>query len=71
MIGAALSASTRPHRKGNLLQGSVQMTITWTILFTILLLITLAVLGHTVWHHEMVSIMNLLVEAFTGGHAVG
>lgn len=47
------------------------MTISWAVFFTILLLITLAVLGHTVWHSEMLSIMNLLVNAFTGGHAVG
>lgn len=47
------------------------MTITWGVLFTVLLLITLAVLGHTVWHPEMVTIMNFLTNAFTGGHAVG
>ena len=47
------------------------MTITWTVFFTILLLITLGVLGHSVWHSEMLSIMNFLTNAFTGGHAVG
>jgi len=47
------------------------MSITWTVVFTILLLVTLAVLGHTIWHSEMVSIMNFIVNAFTGGHAVG
>jgi hypothetical protein len=47
------------------------MTITWTVFFTILLLITLAVLGHTIWHSELLSIMNFLTNAFTGGHAVG
>jgi hypothetical protein len=46
------------------------MTVTWTVLFTVLLLITLAVLGHTVWHSEMISVMNFLTRAFTGGHAV-
>ena len=47
------------------------MTITWTVLFTILLLITIAVLGHTVWHTEMVAVMNFLTGIFSGGHVVG
>jgi hypothetical protein len=47
------------------------MAITWTVLFTILLVITLAVLGHTVWHSELVSVMNVLTDFFTGGHVVG
>lgn len=46
------------------------MTITWTVFFTILLLITLAVLGHTVWHSEIISVLNVIVDFFTGGHAV-
>lgn len=47
------------------------MTITWTVLFTIFLLITLAVLGHTVWHSEITAVMNVVTNFFTGGHAVG
>lgn len=47
------------------------MTISWVVFFTILLLITLAVLGHTVWHSELLSVMNFLTNTFTGGHAVG
>ena len=34
-------------------------------------IICLAVLGHTVWHHEMVAFMNIIVGFFTGGHATG
>jgi hypothetical protein len=47
------------------------MTITWAVFFTILLVITIAVLGHTVWHTEVVAVMNVLTDFFTGGHAVG
>jgi hypothetical protein len=47
------------------------VSITWTILFTILLLIAIAVLGHTVWHTEVLAVMSVLTEFFTGGHAVG
>jgi hypothetical protein len=47
------------------------MTITWAVFFTILLVITLAVLGHSVWHAPMVGVLNFLTEFFTGGHAVG
>ena len=47
------------------------MSITWTVLFTILLIITLAVLGHSVWHTEIVAVLNVIVEFFTGGHVVG
>jgi hypothetical protein len=47
------------------------MTITWTVFFTILLVITLAALGHSVWHAEILSVMNFLTRFFTGGHAVG
>ena len=47
------------------------VSITWTLLFTVLLLITIAVLGHTVWHAPVVAVMNVLTQFFTGGHAVG
>jgi hypothetical protein len=47
------------------------MTITWTVFFTILLVVTLTVLGHTVWHAEIVAVLNFLTHFFTGGHAVG
>lgn len=47
------------------------MTITWTLFFTILLVVTVAVLGHSVWHPEMLAVMNFLTQVFTGGHAVG
>ena len=46
------------------------MSITWTVFFTILLLITIAVLGHTVWHTPVLAVLNVIVEFFTGGHAV-
>lgn len=46
------------------------MTITWTLLFTIFLLITIAVLGHTVWHTQVLAVLNVIVGFFTGGHAV-
>ena len=46
------------------------MTITWTLLFTIFLLVTIAVLGHTVWHTQVIAVLNVIVEFFTGGHAV-
>ena len=47
------------------------VSITWTLLFTIFLLITIAVLGHTVWHGAVLAVMNVLTQFFTGGHAVG
>ena len=47
------------------------MSITWAVLFTILLIITLAVLGHSVWHTEIVAILNVITDFFTGGHVVG
>jgi hypothetical protein len=47
------------------------MTITWSVFFTILLVVTLAVLGHSVWHAETISVMNFLTHLFTGGHAAG
>jgi hypothetical protein len=47
------------------------MTITWAVLFTILLVATLAVLGHTVWHTEIVAVLNVITDFFTGGHVVG
>lgn len=47
------------------------MTITWGLFFTILLMVTLAALGHSVWHGELISVMNFLTHFFTGGHAVG
>ena len=47
------------------------MSITWAVLFTILLIITLAVLGHTVWHTEVVAVLNVITDFFTGGHVVG
>lgn len=46
------------------------MTITWFVFFTILLVITLAVLGHTVWHTPMIAVLNVITDFFTGGHAV-
>jgi hypothetical protein len=46
------------------------LSITWTVFFTILLLITIAVLGHTVWHTQVLAVLNVIVEFFTGGHAV-
>jgi hypothetical protein len=47
------------------------VSITWTLLFTLLLLIAIAVLGHTVWHSEVLAVMNVLTQFFTGGHATG
>jgi len=47
------------------------LAMTWTVFFTLLLLITLGVLGHTVWHSEMLTVMNFFTNTFTGGHAVG
>ncbi len=47
------------------------MTITWAVFFTILLVITLAVLGHSVWHAEMTAVLNVITNFFSGGHAVG
>jgi hypothetical protein len=38
---------------------------TATILF-ILLLITVAVLGHSVWHSQVLRVMHFLTEVFTG-----
>jgi hypothetical protein len=43
--------------------------MTWTAVFTILLLVTLGVLGHGIWHSWMLDVMNLITNAFTGGHA--
>jgi hypothetical protein len=38
---------------------------TATIIF-ILLLITVAVLGHSVWHSQVLKVMHFLTEVFTG-----
>jgi hypothetical protein len=38
---------------------------TATIIF-ILLLITVAVLGHSVWHGQVLRVMHFLTEVFTG-----
>jgi hypothetical protein len=38
---------------------------TATLLF-IVLLITVAVLGHSVWHAQVLRVMNFLTEVFTG-----
>lgn len=42
-----------------------------SVLIFLLLLITLAVLGHSVWHSAVVAVANFLTEVFTGGHAIG
>ena len=36
----------------------------------ICLLVTLAVLGHSVWHHAALVIMGVLTQVFSGGHVV-
>ncbi|HWG64111.1 MAG TPA: hypothetical protein VG253_20675 [Streptosporangiaceae bacterium] len=45
--------------------------MTWTTVFAIALLITLAVLGHGVWHSGTVAVFNFLTGLFTGAHVVG
>jgi hypothetical protein len=40
---------------------------TGTVIF-IALLITLAVLGHTVWHAAGIMVMNVIAQVFTGAH---
>jgi hypothetical protein len=46
------------------------LSITWTLVFTVLLVIAIAVLGHTVWHAQVLGVLNVIVQFFTGGHAV-
>jgi len=45
--------------------------LTWATFIFILLLVTLGVLGHSIWHSEMVTVFNFLTELFTGAHVVG
>lgn len=47
------------------------MTISLSTLFVIIFLVMLAVLGHGVWHHWMVGLLNLIVGLFTGAHVYG
>ena len=42
------------------------MKFTSAAIIFILLLITIAVLGHSVWHTEVLSVMNFLSVVFTG-----
>jgi hypothetical protein len=42
------------------------MKFTSAAIIFILLLITIAVLGHSVWHKEVLSVMNFLSVVFTG-----
>jgi hypothetical protein len=47
------------------------MKLSWFAVVVILLLIALGVLGHTVWHTQVVTVFNFLTELFTGAHVVG
>jgi hypothetical protein len=47
------------------------MRVSTAVIIFALLLITIAVLGHSVWHAEVLAVMNFLTQVFTGGHAVG
>jgi hypothetical protein len=42
------------------------MKLTSATIIFILLLITVAVLGHSVWHAQVLSVMNFLSVVFTG-----
>lgn len=42
------------------------MKVTTGALVFILLLITIAVLGHSVWHAQVLAVMNVLTVFFTG-----
>jgi len=47
------------------------MKLSYAAFFFIILLVTLGVLGHSLWHSEMVTVFNFLTELFTGAHVVG
>ena len=42
------------------------MKVTTGVIIFILLLITIAVLGHSVWHRQVLDVMNALTVFFTG-----
>jgi hypothetical protein len=49
-----------------ILRGSRSLSLTWATSLFILLLVTLAVLGHSIWHSEMLAVFNSLTTLFTG-----
>lgn len=42
-----------------------------SVMIIVAFIICLAVLGHSVWHPEMIALMNIVVGFFTGGHVTG
>jgi hypothetical protein len=42
------------------------MKLTGATIVFLILLVTIAVLGHSVWHEEVLSVMNFLSVVFTG-----
>jgi hypothetical protein len=42
------------------------MKFTTTAVILIILLITVAVLGHNVWHTQVLRVMHFLTDVFTG-----
>ena len=59
-----IAATVRAKR--NLSPGSAQMKLTGATIVFLILLVTIAVLGHSVWHAEVLSVMNFLSVVFTG-----
>ncbi len=45
--------------------------MSWSTIIVAGFLVMLAVLGHSVWHHEVVAVANIIVTFFTGAHVVG
>jgi hypothetical protein len=47
-------------------KGGGQMKFTATTFVFIVLMITIGVLGHSVWHPQVLRVMHFLTEVFTG-----
>jgi hypothetical protein len=40
------------------------------MVLTVILGIMLAVMGHSIWHQPMLTVMNMVTGFFSGGHVV-
>lgn len=54
------------ERQGSEGKSQERREMTGRTLTTLILILLLAVLGHTIWHHEMTQILNFAVQLMTG-----
>ena len=46
------------------------MRISAVMVLTVIVVILLAVMGHSIWHQQMLTVMNMVTGFFSGGHVV-